>query len=316
MHTATTHHYDFIIAGSGCAGLSLLYQMITNGVIEHKSVLVIDPSDKTENDRTWCYWEKEPGPFESIVHHRWNTLDFFGPDLHRRIQLQEYSYKMIKGINFYEYVLNKARQHTGVTFSQAAVTSLTVANGVAVAETPTGVYTAEYLFNSTSLLQPTMTITDTLLQHFTGWVVQTPEPAFDPTVGTLMDFRIEQKDGATFMYVLPTSETTALVEYTLFSPAVLKKQQYEQELRAYLKDTLLLKEYQISEQEYGVIPMTLQQFAKHHQRHIINIGTAGGHTKASSGYTFQFVQQHVADIVRNIGMNKHPQSASRASLPV
>lgn len=33
---------------------------------------------------------------------------------------------------------------------------------------------------------------------------------------------------------------------------------------------------------------------------IINIGTAGGQTKASSGYTFQFIQKHSAAIVEQL----------------
>ena len=39
---------------------------------------------------------------------------------------------------------------------------------------------------------------------------------------------------------------------------------------------------------------------------IINIGTAGGYTKASSGYTFQFVQKNTAQIVSNLRAEINP----------
>ena len=42
--------------------------------------------------------------------------------------------------------------------------------------------------------------------------------------------------------------------------------------------------------------MTNYKFSKGENR-IINIGTAGGQTKGSSGYTFQFIQKHSEKII-------------------
>ena len=58
-----------------------------------------------------------------------------------------------------------------------------------------------------------------------------------------MDFNITQEDGATFMYVLPISDKEALVEYTLFSPDVLKKEKYTLALTRYIKEVLEIKLY-------------------------------------------------------------------------
>jgi lycopene beta-cyclase len=41
-------------------------------------------------------------------------------------------------------------------------------------------------------------------------------------------------------------------------------------------------------------------------KRIINIGTAGGYTKPSTGYTFQFVQKHVGQIVAQLRENQAP----------
>jgi lycopene beta-cyclase len=67
------------------------------------------------------------------------------------------------------------------------------------------------------LFTPKINTQNSLLQHFEGWVIKTKKPSFNSKIGTLMDFRLNQEHGTTFMYVLPTSAKEALVEYTLFS---------------------------------------------------------------------------------------------------
>jgi lycopene beta-cyclase len=121
-----------------------------------------------------------------------------------------------------------------------------------------------------------------------------------------MDFSVSQENGTTFMYVLPTSETEALIEYTLFSPSILKKETYVRELKKYIKDVLKIENYTIEHEEFGVIPMSLAKFEKNPKLNIINIGTSGGYTKASSGYTFQFIQKNVLEIVKNLKTGKKP----------
>jgi lycopene beta-cyclase len=101
-----------------------------------------------------------------------------------------------------------------------------------------------------------------------------------------MDFSVEQKGNTRFMYVLPTSEHEALLEYTLFSKDLLHKEAYESEIKNYITN-LGITEYEIIEKEQGNIPMTCYPFWKHNTKNIINIGSAGGWTKASTGYTFK-----------------------------
>jgi lycopene beta-cyclase len=42
------------------------------------------------------------------------------------------------------------------------------------------------------------------------------------------------------------------------------------------------------------------------ERNIVQIGTMGGQTKPSSGYTFRFIQKHSASIVLALKQGKHP----------
>ena len=292
--------YDYIIAGSGCAGLSLLYRLLKTPLLQDKSILVLDQDQRKSNDRTWCFWEKSPGLFESIVHAKWNKLEFLSTDFKKELNLESYTYKMIQGIDFYNFVINYAKKFKNVSFVQETISSIDNIDKKAVLKTTKNRYTANYIFNSTNLFNPKINEQNSLLQHFKGWVIKTKKPVFNPEIGRLMDFRVSQENGATFMYVLPTSTTEALVEYTLFSPRVLDKEVYTLELKKYIKEELEIDNYTLIHQESGVIPMSLAKFEQNPKLNVINIGTSGGYTKASSGYTFQFIQKNIIEIINNL----------------
>ena len=298
--------YDYIIAGSGCAGLSLLYKILKTPSLQNKSILVIDKDQKKSNDRTWCFWEKNPGPFESIIYAKWNNLQFKSTDFNKKLDLQSYTYKMIKGIDFYDFVHKYASRFKKVKFVQETITSIDSGTDNPVLITNTNRYTSKYIFNSTNLFNPIITKQNSLLQHFNGWVIKTKTKSFNQKIGCLMDFDLSQENGATFMYVLPTSSNEALVEYTLFSPSVLEKETYVNALKKYIKEVLKIENYTIEHEEFGVIPMSLEKFKNNPQKSVINIGTSGGYTKASTGYTFKFIQKNVLDIVKSLKTGTSP----------
>lgn len=308
MSSTATIKYDYIIAGSGCAGLSLLYRLLLHPDLKHKNILVLDKDAKKVNDRTWCYWDSEAGMFDFLVTHKWDTLAFLTSNFTHKFDLKKYSYKMIRGIDFYNHILSFAASYGNVTFKQEHITSITTTNKDACVTTTNNSYKARYVFNSTNLFYPVINEKNSLLQHFQGWEIKTNTPVFDSSVGTLMDFRLSQKHGTTFMYVLPTSENEALVEYTLFTEKVLEKEAYHKALKGYIKEYLKVDEYEVTHTEYGIIPMSLGKFSRSSKAGdaIINIGTAGGFTKASSGYTFQFVQENTKKIIENLASGKHP----------
>jgi lycopene beta-cyclase len=72
----------------------------------------------------------------------------------------------------------------------------------------------------------------------------------------------------------------------LFSKDLLPKEEYETEIKNYI-EKLGITNYELLEKEQGNIPMTSYEFWKHNSKNIINIGSAGGWTKASTGYTFK-----------------------------
>ena len=164
----------------------------------------------------------------------------------------------------------------------------------------------QYIFNSIIFKKPKLSSNQYwLLQHFKGWFIEAVEPIFNAGSATLMDFRTGQEKGTAFFYVLPFSAKTALVEYTLFSTKLLAENEYEEALRNYTELQLQIKNYTIRQKEFGMIPMTNYSFAST-KNNIVNIGTAGGQTKASSGYTFSFIQKHSMDIVKGLSESGDP----------
>jgi len=305
----TNSDYDYIISGAGCAGISLLLHILQEPELQGKRILLIDSTDKISNDHTWCYWEERSGFLENLVHHQWNSLVFHSDKETISLKIAPYSYKMIRSIDLYAYAQNVTLKRSKVTWKTAMVTGLGNENGLAFVIADGLKYTAEYVFNSAMLEKTKLALEKDncykLLQHFKGWVIETKEPVFDAGEATFMDFRVGQELGATFVYVLPVSANKALVEYTFFNEKLLDRSAYDTLLKDYLKQYWNLDDYTITETEYGVIPMTNHRFEVH-DGNVINIGTAGGWTKASSGFTFQFIQKKTIAITQALVKEKSP----------
>lgn len=293
--------YDYIIAGAGAAGLSLAYHLVRAGLGD-KRVLLIDRERKIHNDRTWCFWEIGEGPFEGLVFRRWDRVWFHGEGISQRLDLAPYRYKMIRGIDFYAFMDRWLESQPQIRRLYGQVEAVEEGR-VWVDGEP---YLAEWVFDSIYRPAPRRPQYHYLLQHFKGWVVESPRPVFDLEAATFMDFRLEQQGAVRFAYVLPHDERTALVEYTVFSPALLQSEEYDRGLKDYLERSLHLRSYTIHHEEFGVIPMTDAPLEACPSPRVVPIGMAGGRTKASTGYTFQRIQRHSRQIAEHLARYGRP----------
>lgn len=305
-------NYDYIIIGAGAAGLMLADVMIKDPFFKEKSILLLDKDAKKTNDRTWCYWEKEEGHFDELVHKKWNHVYFAGQQFSKRYSIKPYSYKMIRGVDFYESIFSKIKASTNITFRQEEVLSVDDNGQNVVVSTVKDTFLGKQAFNS--IFDYKMATHQkkypVLQQHFIGWVVKTKEPIFDIDQATYMDFSIQQNGNTRFMYVLPFQDNKALIEYTLFSEDLLPKEEYEIAIKDYLKNDLAISEFEIEEKEMGSIPMTCYDFHEHHTKNIRYIGTAGGWAKPSTGYTFASTARKIPALVAHIKSEKSLQSLS------
>lgn len=291
--------FDYIIIGAGASGLLLADAMGVDSFFEKKRILILDKDSKKSNDRTWCFWEKGEGQFDPIIHKEWDTIHFEGKTISKKTKIDPYSYKMIRGIDFYEHYLKRINSYPNITFKNEEVKNIKEANVAVTVQTTTNQFTGNYVFSS--LFDYRMAMQQTkypvLQQHFVGWVVKTKVPVFNASEVTYMDFSIPQKGNTRFMYVLPYSTDTALIEYTLFSEQLLEKAQYEAQIKAYLSDRYQCDDFQILETEAGSIPMTCYDFRKHNTGRIRYIGTAGGWAKPSTGYTLMSTSKKIPKLI-------------------
>ena len=280
-------HYDYIFTGAGLSALMTVYEMVLSGKFSNMTVLLIDQDAKKTNDRTWCFWDNR-SEYDHLVYKKWHRAFFKNQQFKREMLLDPDSYQMIKGVDFYHFIFDVISKAPNVTFLQQQVIHFEETDSRCLVKTAGEDFTCDTIVNS--VFNPETVTAQSkyplVQQHFIGWFIQCKVPAFNPECATFMDFSIAQKGNTRFMYVLPLSETEALVEYTLFSKELLPTEEYENGIRDYIL-SLRVSDYEITEKEKGSIPMTSYPFWKHNTKKIINIGSAGGWTKASTGYTFK-----------------------------
>ncbi|WP_134138726.1 lycopene cyclase family protein [Flavobacterium sp. S87F.05.LMB.W.Kidney.N] len=299
MNSSQIKHFDYIFTGTGLASLMTVYKMVMSGKFTDKSILLLDQDSKKANDRTWCFWDKNENVWNSVISKKWDLALFANENFKRDLALKPYQYNQIRGIDFYNFVFEFISKHSNITFLNEKVTDINELETHVYVGTEESRYTTNYLFNSiyTKAFAESQTKYPVLQQHFVGWFVKTEREIFNPEEVTFMDFSVEQKGNTRFMYVLPTSKTEALVEYTLFSENLLSKEEYENEIQNYLKN-LGINQFEILEKEQGSIPMTCYPFWKKNTKRVLNIGTAGGWTKASTGYTFKNSDKKSGELVK------------------
>jgi lycopene beta-cyclase len=307
----STPAYDYLVVGGGAAGLSLAYHLAQEPRLANKRVLLIEPVAKDQNDRTWSFWADAPGMFDAIAAHQWHKIAFRSPSFERTFDLKKYSYRTLRGLDFYQFVHRALAVHPEqFTLVRGEVADLVnTATGVQARTTTGQVFTADYAFDSRPpAIEPQPTTYRYLLQHFVGWEVETTHDVFDPQVMEFMDFRGPQHHEARFIYVLPFSPRRALVEYTLFSPTPLAKADYEAQIVEHLEHTLGLTtgQYQVIAEEVGAIPMTDHPLPARAGAHIINLGTRAGRAKPSTGYAFQRIQAQSARVVQALAATGYP----------
>ncbi len=297
--------YDYIFLGAGCSSLSIVMRMINSKKFSEKKILLVDKESKTKNDRTWCFWEKENDFFESIVFRKWDHLSFKNDGQSIPLDIYPYQYKMIKGIDFYKHCLTCIQSQKNIDIISGNISFENEGSlaKIKIDDEPILLNKEAIIFNS--IYQPGENQKGKfyLLQHFKGWVVETPDDFFNTTEAVLMDFRVKQKSGTSFVYILPLSSNKALVEYTLFTENILTPPEYDIALKGYLKNYLGLDNYKIVDEEFGIIPMTNARFPGY-KNQMYHIGTAGGQTKASTGYTFKFIQKQADQIVNDLSSGK------------
>jgi lycopene beta-cyclase len=296
--------YDYILAGGGCAGLSLVYHLLESS-LKDSQILIIDPNQGEIPNKTWCYWSKEALPIHpQSARFSWNS--FYLKDATQQLTkpLENLSYHHLNSHDFYTHVLEKIRQFPNVHFLKEEVVALTPAGtGIQVTTDTAETFNASFVFDSR--VESTDSDQSILKQVFIGIRIKVSEPLFDPKKWGLMDFETRPSNGFDFIYTLPFSTHEALIEYTAYTTEERTEEELLNELKEFLNQKYGSIAYDIQFQESGKIPMSTRNFFSSVSPRHIPIGTAAGWTKPSTGYTFAPIQENCAALVARLEKDEH-----------
>ncbi len=263
--------FDYIIIGGGCAGLSLAYELEIHEKFKNKTLAIIEPRNDYIRDKTWSFWKVAAHNFEDCVKHSWSNFSVNIPNQTKYIKCDNFPYQSIDSGLFYQKIINTLKKNTNIHFFKN-INEISNENS--------------FVFNSVSDVSDSK---NDLWQHFSGIEIETNKDVFDDQIFNLMDFDCEQRDSVHFFYTLPFSKKNALIETTWISDLNhSSNQDYSIQLEDYIKNKLKIKNYEIKFKETGAIPLFHPK--KIRKINQMDIGTAGGMTRLSTGYTFMNIQ--------------------------
>ena len=273
--------FDYIIIGGGCAGLSLAYELEIHSKLKNKTLAIIEPRSEYKKDKTWSFWKTTDHNFDDCVKKSWQNFSINIPNKTNYLKCVNYPYQSIDSGLYYEKINSRLNQNKNVSFFK----DLKEINS-----------NNSFIFNSVPSIEKDY---DNLWQHFCGVEIETHNNFFDDEVFNLMDFDCEQRESVHFFYTLPYSKNKALVETTWLSKMNNNFQKdYDHQIKNYIENHLNLKDYKITYKEVGAIPLFYPSYKL--EKNKINIGTNGGMTRLSTGYTFLNIQEHSKYIRKNI----------------
>ena len=197
-----TQNFDYMIVGGGCAGLSLAYRMSKHSYFKSKSILLVEPQEKNQNDRTWSYWSRDQKFYNDWAVKNWGELVFKGVDKNIDLEIDPYKFYTIRGIDFYNQTLPQINSCAQITQVKKKVTSVSFSEDLVELTTDDGTkYTGGFCFDSRIDSKLNLEDSNFVWQHFKGWDVVSEENYFDDNKAVFMDFSIDQQGDTRFFYI-------------------------------------------------------------------------------------------------------------------
>ena len=273
--------FDYVIIGGGCAGLSLAYELEVHEKLKDKTLAIIEPRSEYKRDKTWSFWKVVPHNFDDCVKKNWKNFTINISNKTNHLECKDYPYQSIDSGLFYEKTNNKLKENKNISFFKD-ISKINTKNS--------------FIFNSVPEIKKNH---NNLWQHFCGVEIETKNNFFDEEIFNLMDFDCEQRESVHFFYTLPYSKNKALIETTWLSKMNDNSQKdYDNQIKEYIEKNLKIKNYEITYKEEGAIPLFYPLYKREGNK--LNIGTAGGMTRLSTGYTFLNIQEHSKYLRENI----------------
>ena len=287
--------YDIIFAGWGASTCVLLIEMANQNLLENKSIVIIDPGSKVENDKTFCFWAQPSDrlylDYASIISHEWSSIKI-NNDAPQAIAPLIYCH--INSSDLYK-LCREVMDKYSIEHLQESIESISFDKSMEVA-TSESIFSCEWLFDARPPAQKRFNKRFSMYQSFLGFKVALKNQKFDSEVYHMMDFRVDQKESTQFVYLLPYDNQHALVELTRFGKKLIEKEEAKKILDEYIFENY--GEYEVLDVEKGVIPMATISSKKNVINRYVEIGTRGGNVKPSTGYAFKNMCLHAKVICK------------------
>lgn len=283
---------DVLILGAGCAGLSLAIRLAEMGEkcpITH----IIERRSEYSNDRTWCFWGTKNAQLRDLAAKQWSTVGVSNADVALDLNSARFPYCMIAAADFYRHALAIVASNPRITVQLDRTVSdipKTQINKRWNVPLESEVIRATNVIDTRPRSESPPRV-PVLWQSFLGAEIQCDEAVFNPNRIELMNFAPPRADRIAFTYILPITAHRALIEFTLFAPAVHSAPMLQPELDEALALHTRNHPFVVSRTEYGVLPMGLPRASRSRSPHFANVGLNAGAARASTGYAFQRIQR-------------------------
>lgn len=299
--------HDFLFIGLGAANSLLILSLYKNGLLEGKTIAIIEPSSKLTDEKTFCFWATKEELFtlnlEDLVSCGWQQIEITGII---KQNIQPLSYFHIKGTD----LSNKTKE----VLSLCAVTYFrnTLEDIPSIHTNYTEVNIGDSVLHCLKVFDsrpPTFSKLQKnqshIYQSFYGWKIKTDKKVFDTSSMVMMDFEIPQNDATQFVYVLPFERDTALIELTRFGTEKLTKDEANTILASYVHQ--LDTSFEKLADEVGLIPMSsgtieIPDFGENW----INMGARANLLKCSTGYAFHSMAEDAIVQTKALTNNQKP----------
>lgn len=297
--------YRFGILGLGAANSLLLIHLHERGQLKGQKTVIFEPDLKRKNDKTFCFWasqnELQLMGVEDLVDYSWSSIQIGDMQIK---SLNRIRYCHVSSSALYDRVREIISEYgSDISWIQESVSDVknSVQNKISITTQSGQEIGTEFIFDSRpAKWKPSKANESFLWQSFYGWEIETKEDVFNPEVFNMMDFNVEQAGNTQFVYTLPRSSKTALVELTRFGKTPIEEKESNDLLETYLFGKGI-NHYEIKHREEGRIPMSTLQIStiSVSDRHL-HLGGAAGRIKPSTGYAFKSMAMDAYVIAQNM----------------
>lgn len=299
--------YDYIFCGTGASASLLILALFRNHMLDGANVLLIDQEHKAARDKTFCFWSDKNEPItkelEQLISHSWEKVELPNEEV---VSLSPLRYNHISSLDLYRAVQRIAE---ACKFDKliARVDSISHDNaGAYVCIDERRIRGARIFDSRTPNHRSTQDTHHHIYQSFVGWMIKTQEPIAEPESFRFMDFNIDQQGFTQFVYVLPFSTHTALVEVTRFGAEIIQEKEAEALLKEYV--TKVFGAFTVSDVEKGCIPMSNCKIENETVPGVTVLGARNYLIKPSTGYAFKNMFYHARQLAESISNGKEPEA--------